>query len=498
MTDVLQAALSQRESTRDSWLTLSTTSDTSQFAPSAFHYSSGSHSTNGLYDKLGRLLEVSASTGVAAPSSLSDKAPADALKRVANTLTQGDTQGGRTAAQGLLERFPGDSDATRMVGVSYMLEGEYKKAEHVYARAAAFDRDNPRLAEDLSVARTLQGADDEVFAVARRYLDSPFHRSQAMHLLKYLTDRSPDRADAYLALADAFSAEGKPEQALGSLQEALRHADDSQTEEVITKASQLAKDHPQVGLPRNLLGRALKKTGHLDEAISQLKTASDIAPYNIPYAKDLAGAYASRSISRLAAGNTDGAVMDMNSANEISPTDPTVKEATARVDAHRARQDIVKRHYASALGRLASARNKAPDDAKFKKELSSLYSTIAAHYQGSGDDTQALASYTKALELDPQSTSSRKKVAQLSYSLGLEAKTAKRYDRAVNLLQTAYDTYHLDSSYGRELAGAYNLRGELHRSLGEDDLALEDFTKGIKLDPSNASLAANYASALDL
>ncbi|MBU0719626.1 MAG: tetratricopeptide repeat protein, partial [Planctomycetes bacterium] len=334
-----------------------------------------------------------------------------------------------------------------------------------------------------------------VLAVARRYIDTPSRRNQGLRLLKYLSDRSPTDTDAYLAMADGFHATREPELVVGALQEALRHADDTQIGEVVTRSQTLAKEYPRAGLSHNLLGRALQKAGRLDDAISELKIAADLAPYSRAYAEDLAGGYSSRALARLASGDTAGAHLDVSSAEAIVLTDPAVADATARVDAERARGDILSGRCSSALRKLGSAYHNAPDDTAFKWELSGLYLTVGARLEGKGDDALALSSYTRAYDLDPTSATGRRKVAELSYAQGMEAKTAKNYDRAITLLEQANSTYRITPSYRLELADAYDLRGQLNVNIGELDDALDDFERGLEVNPTNTSLIANYASA---
>ena len=63
-------------------------------------------------------------------------------------------------------------------------------------------------------------------------------------------------------------------------------------------------------------------------------------------------------------------------------------------------------------------------------------------------------------------------------------------------MERAYQTYRVNAAYGTDLARAYDLRGQLRVSLGKLSDAIQDFKKGIALDPSNTSLSANLSSAL--
>ncbi len=447
------------------------------------------------YGALGGLLGgANAATGPSA----ADEKRADVLGSVAEKISRGDTQGAREQAEALLSKRGDDSEAIRLIATSYLFENDYKNAERRFAQAAALSPDIPSYQDDVSFVRTLNGSDEDVLALARRKMKSSSQRTEGLRLLKHLSDRSPDNADAYLAMAEGFDAAGQPAQVLGALQEAFRLADGTQVDEVVTRARKLADEHPVVGLPRNLLGRALQKAGRLDDAVLELKSASDIAPYNIAYAKDLAGGYAARALNRLEAGKTSDAVMDVRAARAIAPFDAAVTDATARVATKEAKQDITRGNFKRALTKLSVASRKTPDDAKFRKELSGLYLQLGRRFESDSDDKLALASYSKAYELDSTSTTAQTKKAELSYSQGLVEVNANNYDRAITLFESAYNTYRIDDSYGQELAKAYDLRGLQNVALKNYDLAIKDFERGITVDPANTSLGPNYAAALAL
>lgn len=471
----------------------------SAFGPASLLSGSTQDFTQGLYNSLSTLLaagKTRITAGASASASASQKQRAQALESAVTRIDAGDTRGGRAIAEGLLAKNGNDVAAMHLVAHSHLTEGDYKQAERYYARASALAPDNARLKSDLANVRTLQKNDDEVLAEARRQIKSPAHRTGGLRLLLYLSDRRPADAQVYLALADGFAAARQPLQVIGALQEAVKHADQNQIDEVITRAEKLVEDHSEVGLPHNILGRALQKAGRLGEAIIELEAATNIAPDNTAYRKDLAGGYIARAQAKLAAGSMTSAETDLQTARSIDPGNSGLAEPTARVAAHRAGRYITGGLYNRALGELNTAAAKAPNDAGFKKKLSALYIRVAARFQNQDMDSQALSSYIKAYELDPTAAVARRNVAELSHQEGLDAMDRLDYDGAITHLDRAYQTYRANVTYRQDLARAYDLRGQFRMSLSKLDLAIEDFKKGVILDPSNTSLNANLSTAL--
>lgn len=399
-------------------------------------------------------------------------------------------------AQGLLKKNVNDIAALRVVADSYLAEQDYKHAERIYTRGLKLAPNNARLQADLQDVRTLQKSDKEVLSVARRKLASAAQRGEGLRLLVRLVDRSPDNAEAFAALADGFSAARMPRQVVGALQEAVKHADKEQIGQVVDQAETLVGKYPNVGLTHNLLGRALQKAGRFDDAITKLKDALAVEPENIAYADDLADVYVARADTKRASGNARSAETDLQAARGLAPPSQRLNEVTARVAFDRAREYILAGRYAGAVGKLNTAANNAPDDAEFKKEVAFLYLRAAIHFEKKDADAAALANYLKAYELDASSTVARQRVGQLSHDKGLSALDAKNYDAAIIHLERAYGTYRADATYGQDLARAYDLRGQQQVSLGKLDEALEDFKRGIEVDPSNSSLSANYSAAV--
>lgn len=430
-----------------------------------------------------------------APTSQSQKQRTAALKSAADKINTGDSEGGRAVAQRLFDKDPQDMTALRLVASSYVAENDYQRAERLYTRGLTLDPTDARLKADLQDVHTLQKSDAEVLAIARRKLTDRTERPRGLRLLAHLAKRSPQNAEAHLALAEGFRAAGMPRQVIGALQEAVKHATGRESAKVVNQARKLVHEYPNIGLTNNILGRGLQDTGRLDDAIAELEAAVSVAPYDVGYVADLAGAYVTRAETKLAAGNALSAEHDLQAARGIDPANERMNEVTARVAAHRARGDIAQGFYRSALGKLNAAAAKAPDDTKFKKELASLYIRAAVHFQNKDDEAVALTAYIKALELDPTSAVAQREVAKLSHKRGLSALSTMDYDLAIAHFERAYQTHRVATAYITDLADAYDLRGQQLVARGKIDDAIEDFERGLAVDPTNSSLGANFSSA---
>lgn len=472
----------------------------STFGPAFLMGGSSADYTQGLYNSLGTLLssgQTRLSSGSPPPSNTATTKRAEALNAAATKLDLGDIEGGRADLERLVDSNGNDVTALHLIAISYMGERDYKQAERYYSRAAALSPDSARLQSDLANARSLQQSDEDVLAEGIRKIKSPAQRTEGLRLLAYLTDRSPQDVEAYLAMADGFEANRDSMAVLGALQEAVKYADDSQIDEVIARAEDLAEQHPDVGLPHNILGRALQKAGRVNEAISELKSASDIAPNNLSYRGDLANAYIQRAGLKLGRGDITSASTDLDTAQVLDPSSAGLDGMYAHVAADRARLRVAAGQYTQALTELTTASSKAPNDPGFKKTLSALYLRVANHFEKEGVVSQALSSFIEAFELDPTSVLAKRKVTELSYTQGMEALGNDNYDEAINNLDRAYQNSRTNDTYRKDLANAYDLRGQHLLSLGKTEDALEDFKAGFALDPSNQSLNTNLSNTLN-
>ncbi len=471
----------------------------SSFGPAFIVGGSAQATSSGLYSSLAPLLSTSTGTASlpkSAAQAESEKLRGETLRSAAQSIQEGDFAAGRKRLDEVLERNASDVSAIRILAFSYMEELDYEQAEQIYSRALALAPGNAVIRSEFEDSRTLQKSDDDVLSVARGKLKNLTQRSEGLQLLVKLTNRSPDNVEAYLAIAEVANNTNDLSRALGALQEAVRSADPRQLSRVIEEAEKVVEKRPDVGLAHNLLGRALQKAGRTREAVVELKAAADIAPYNISYRSDVASALAGSAQRKLDGGDVLGAESDLQSAQTFDLSNGQVRETTARVAAAKARRDLMLDRPTKSLASLHTAATKAPDDKKFKQEVAGLFILAAGKFEAKGDTAVALNSYIKAYELDATSTTAQDKVAELSHARGLNALSSSNYDIAIDHLKRAYETVRLDTTYVKDLANAYDQRGQQRLLLKETADAIEDFVAGLALDPSNASLGTNYANAL--
>ncbi|MFQ5591394.1 MAG: tetratricopeptide repeat protein [Phycisphaerae bacterium] len=468
----------------------------SSFGPAFLLSESRTNYAQGLYDSLGALVASGRLREVPARPQQEVDSRTAALKAIAAKIDSGDARGGRADAMRLLEGRADDITALRLVAHSYLAERNYPSAEQYYMRASALAPDNVTLRQDVTIARELQRSDSDVLRYARRLIARPYERDTGMRLLLRLTDRSPDNAQAYLALSDGFTAARKPVQALVALHEAEVRADSEQAAEVIGRARDLARAYPDLGLPHDILGRALVKAGRFTDGVKALQRAVDLTPDNSGYVSDLANAYLGRAADRLARGDTRGAAPDLLAAERLDPFSSGLAEALGRAALLDARDDVKLGRYTGALKKLRTAAIKGPDDASFKRQVAALYTSVGAHYRDSQGTSTAYLAFSRAYELDPSSEVARKNFGELAHQLGLNARGNRQYDNAVDYLTEAYETQKTNVTYRKDLAIAYDARGQDLLSDNKLADAIEDFKRAYRLDPSNASIEANLTAAM--
>lgn len=454
--------------------------------------------TQGLYNAYGQLAALrrplpTGSTGRESPAA---KQRNRTIEDAAKQITAGDTRGGRALAQTLIDKNPNDITALHLIGRSYMEERDYAKAERFIGRALALAPNSDKLQGDFNNLKTLKKSDEEVLSIARRKLKSPSHVTEALRLLFHLADRTDRPAETYLVMSDGFTAARRPVEALGALDLALKEAKGDQISEVIQRAEKVVNRFSNAALPRNVLGKALHKAGSFDRAIHELKTASDIVPEYAVYLNDLADAYVGRGRDRLSKGRLDSARADIDAAFRIDPLNKGIPEASARIAAEKAKRHIDSGRYSRSLGELSTAASKAPDDAAFKKKVAGLYTRVAAFYFKKGDTAQARMNYTRAYDLDADNLVAKRKMAELSHTEGLAELADNDYDNAIALLERSHQAYRGNTQYRQDLATAYDARGQDRLNKNEIKTAVEDFRRGVELDPANLSILTNLGNAL--
>ncbi|MBA2847799.1 tetratricopeptide repeat protein [Thermosulfuriphilus ammonigenes] len=104
-------------------------------------------------------------------------------------------------------------------------------------------------------------------------------------------------------------------------------------------------------------------------------------------------------------------------------------------------------------------------------------------YEGLGAYDQALASFERALALNPRP----EEIANIYCHIGLCHKEKEDYRQAISALEKA-------ASYNNGLKEIFNLKGFCHYKLKEHEAAIACFVKAIEIDPTSAIDYANIGS----
>lgn len=469
------------------------TGQSSSFSGSTLNFAAG------LYNNLGQQIGVNQPTQAQAGGVAAERLAAErkaTIAQSASLIDSGETEAGRGIAEKMLEKRGDDITALRLVALSYLAEQDYNQAERFFSRAAGLRPDDAQLRTDALNAKSLQRDDDEVLAEAKKKIENAGQRVEGLRLLLRLSDRSPDNADVYLALADGFEKARQPVQIIGALQEALSNSEGSAINEVISRAERLIADQPEIGIAHNILGRALLKSGKIDDAISRLRTATTVAPNNLAYRGDLANGFFARAEQFLEQGDVSSARGSLEAGRAIDPANSGGRPLEGRISARRGEKLLNAGLFEQALSHLNVAKLRGPTDSAFQEQLSSSFTRVARHFETDGSRALALSTYRKAFELDDKSAFAKRKVGELSNLEGLDALGNGNFDSAVGHLERAYDTQRGNDTYRKDLSTGLVARGVNFLGQGKLDEALDDFQRAFELDPTNSAANAQLSAAL--
>lgn len=121
---------------------------------------------------------------------------------------------------------------------------------------------------------------------------------------------------------------------------------------------------------------------------------------------------------------------------------------------------------------------------KYYNKIDTPYSNRAQFYRDQGNINQALADYTKAIEVNPDKGSTYNSRGKTYFDLG-----GPKNDR--NLVQQAITDYTKGIKFSPELGELYANRGAALGYLGKNQAALVDLNKAIELEPDKAGGYAN-------
>jgi len=174
-----------------------------------------------------------------------------------------------------------------------------------------------------------------------------------------------------------------------------------------------------------------------------------------------------------------------------------------------AQTQLLQGDYKSALKTVKPAMARHPKDARYPN-LAGLAMC------GLGQQRGAIPMFQKAIRLDPGFADAQRNMAQTLILLDLPEKALKLLDRMVAIHPEDEGAHYLQAqalanlglteaaeaaaSRAAELAPKqprnFNLRGVLRNTLGQTDLALEDFETALALDPANVDTLINISLPL--
>jgi len=110
--------------------------------------------------------------------------------------------------------------------------------------------------------------------------------------------------------------------------------------------------------------------------------------------------------------------------------------------------------------------------ADFKPFEPEAYVLLGLAYLKTENYDKAIANLTRALELDPQLLDAYSYISEVYRLKGMTAEAIRNSTKAIEL-----------GSTGPVIGRAYSTRAKAYRSLGENEMADEDFKKALRLDP---------------
>jgi tetratricopeptide (TPR) repeat protein len=376
-------------------------------------------------------------------------------------LDDGNPAEARTIAQGLLDEDGQDAAAAHIIGRSYLDEQDYEAAETYFARASALAPDSTRFSSDLNNTRLLKQSDDKVLEAASRLVRQPERRLEGIRLLSYLADRSPDNADAHMILGDALMDEGWAGASVASYRNALIAADESQLDQLTLRFRELTQEAPDAGVTHSLLGQALQKQGHYDEAMVELKRAAAIAPANMSYHYAVAGVYGDLGHEALEQRKPADAIRYYQEAIARDPTSEGLKSGLARAHLGMAKWWQSRGQDQKASTELNAARRRAPsDDEALNKDIASTFNLFGDRYRHAGDLSWAITSYERAFDLDSENLSYRRDLGMTYDAKGTELFDAGEFEAAESYYQKAVDLYPGSETYQAHLQAAKDAQQE--------------------------------------
>ena len=293
--------------------------------------------------------------------------PALALARA--YLANGDLPEAARSAETAIGLAPGNLGPMLMRGEIALKEGDPQTTQEYAEQVLQLEPDQPQALHLLGKALLQMGCSEEALDIIERaiplavdplplllervnLLDCSRGQQAALESLADLVNRYPDEASILALLAHSLARAGQAEAAIQAAQHGLRNGGRG------ISAEQQAELHLQ-------LGRLLRKSGQLDQAIHHLSEASRLAPREIETYLELGATQVDRRQPALA-------LQTYQKAMAVSPRDPRpYLQAGLALKASR--------DYPGAENMLRRAADLAPDDLLIHRQLAALVALNLVH-----------------------------------------------------------------------------------------------------------------------
>ncbi len=398
---------------------------------------------------------VASQFALSAASTRESEAKAEVIEAAETALSEGDLDKARNIAQGMLDEDGRDAVGAHLMARTYMEEQNYDEAEQWFSRAAIFAPSSDRFQSDLMTARLLKEDDADVLEAAGRMIRRPSQRTSGMRLLGYLADRSPDNVEAHTMLGDAMWSEGMTVEAIASYKNALVSAEESELEPLVGRFRGLIDVAPDVGVTHSLLGQALQRQGDYDEAMTELTTASRLAPDNESYAQAIGVLYGDMGFAALEERRTSDALRYFEEANGRDPSNTAVKGGLARAHMQMADWWQSRGIESKAYDELSSAQLFAPDeDEDLQADLAAAFDRVGDRFKDEGNLDYAISAYKRAYELDDSKYGHKFQLAEAYDEKGTVLFDLSEFESAEMYYQDAVDLFPTRQSYLDHLQAA--------------------------------------------
>lgn len=344
--------------------------------------------------------------------------------------------------------------ALTYMGIIYDDKGEYNKAVDCYTRALTYDKKNPIIYRNLSLAYRHKKEYDKAGTFAEKAIDIDSKNTQNRLLLGNLYFEQGRYDDAIRAYEDTLKLDRENGSALYNLGIALyKKGDEVSAIDYLKRAGAADKIGQAAHLANSKLGVIFTRRREFDLAEQHLRLATSIAP-NDPVDRYNLG------IVYLKQNKPDLALEQFTRAEELGREDAAITE------------NIGEAYYSlKDYDRSLNAYNRLLDT---NRRNAKILSRLAEIYYEKGELDKAYDFYQKITAYEPASENAR--VAYLN--MGNILDDAQRFDEAIDVYKRALAISPKDDS------ALFNL-GIAYKHAHKPELAIESWKKASELNPDN-------------